>query len=46
MDSIKIEYKKDPDRAMLNATLPASLIRKLVSEAPAQLSPGKPAKAQ
>jgi hypothetical protein len=46
MDSIKIEYRKDPDRAMLNAMLPASLIRKLVSEAPAQLSPAKPPKAQ
>jgi hypothetical protein len=46
VDSIKIEYKKDPDRAMLNAMLPASLIRKLVSEAPGQLSPAKPPKAR
>jgi hypothetical protein len=44
MDSIKIDHKKD--RAMLNAVLPSELIRKLVSEAPTQLSPAKPQKAQ
>jgi hypothetical protein len=46
MDSIRIEEKKDPDRVELNAQLPAQLIRKLVSEAPAQLSPVKPAMRQ
>src|SRR5579864_1185772 len=44
MDSIKIEHKKD--RAVLNAVLPSELIRKIVSEAPAELSPAKPQKAQ
>jgi hypothetical protein len=42
MDSIKIERKEHPDRAELRAVLPATLIRKLVSEAPQELSPGKP----
>jgi|SRR5579864_7549374 len=42
MDSIKIDHKKE--RAVLTAILPAELIRKLVSEAPAQLSPAKPQK--
>ena len=37
MDSIKIEQKHD--RAVLTATVPAELIRKLVAEAPAELSP-------
>lgn len=40
MDSIKIDHKKD--RAVLTAILPAELIRKLVSEAPVELSPAKP----
>jgi hypothetical protein len=44
MDSIKIDHKKD--RAVLTAILPSELIRKLLSEAPAQLSPAKPQKAQ
>lgn len=44
MDSIKIERKKNPDRAVLTAILPSELIRKIVSEAPAELSPGKPEK--
>lgn len=42
MDSIKIEQKKDPYRAELNAILPAQLIRKLLSEAPGPLSPKQP----
>jgi hypothetical protein len=42
MDSIKIEHKKD--RAVLTAILPSELIRKIVSEAPAELSPAKPEK--
>jgi hypothetical protein len=42
MDSIKIEHRKD--RAVLTAILPSELIRKLVSEAPAELSPAKPEK--
>ena len=37
MDSIKIEQKND--RAVLTATVPAELIRKMVAEAPGQLSP-------
>jgi len=40
MDSIKIEHNKE--RAVLTATLPSELIRKIVSEAPAELSPKKP----
>jgi len=40
MDSIKIEHNKQ--RAVLTATLPSDLIRKIVSEAPAELSPKKP----
>jgi hypothetical protein len=40
MDSIKIEQKKD--RAILTAVLPSELIRKIISEAPAELSPAKP----
>jgi hypothetical protein len=44
MDSIKIDHRKD--RAVLTAILPSELIRKLVSEAPAQLSPAKPQKTQ
>lgn len=39
MDSVKVEQKKD--RAVLTAVIPTELIRKLVAEAPAQLSPGK-----
>jgi hypothetical protein len=39
IDSIKIEQKKE--RAVLTAILPATLIRKLVSEAPAELGPNK-----
>lgn len=39
MDSIKIEQKKD--RAVLTAILPTELIRKMVAEAPAELSPKK-----
>jgi len=42
MDSVKVEYKKDPPRAVLNAVLPTQLMRKLVSEAPAELAPAKP----
>lgn len=42
MDSIKIDYKKTPPHAELNALLPAQLIRKLVEEAPSQLTPNKP----
>lgn len=41
MDSIKIERKEHPDRAELRAVLPVALIRKLVSEVPQELSPGK-----
>lgn len=37
MDSVKIEHKKD--RAELNAVIPVELIRKMMAEAPAQLSP-------
>jgi hypothetical protein len=37
MDSIKIEQRHD--RAVLTATVPAELIRKLVAEAPLELSP-------
>jgi hypothetical protein len=44
MDSIKIEQKKD--RAVVTAVLPSELIRKIISEAPAELSPAKPGKAQ
>jgi hypothetical protein len=44
MDSIKIAHNKD--RAVLTAILPSELIRKIVSEAPAQLSPAKPQKTQ
>lgn len=44
MDSIKIEQKKD--RAVLTAVLPSELIRKIISEAPAELSPAKPARPQ
>jgi hypothetical protein len=40
MDSIKIDHKKD--RAVLTAILPSELIRKLVSEAPGELSPKRP----
>ena len=39
MDSVKVEQKKE--RAVLTAVIPTELIRKLVAEAPAQLSPGK-----
>jgi hypothetical protein len=39
MDSITIEHKKD--RAVLTAVLPTELIRKIVAEAPSELSPGK-----
>ena len=39
MDSVKVEQKKD--RAVLTAVIPMELIRKLVAEAPAQLSPSK-----
>lgn len=37
LDSVKVEQKKD--RAALTAVIPMELIRKLVAEAPAQLSP-------
>jgi hypothetical protein len=37
MKSIKVEQKKD--RAVLTASIPADLIRKLVSEGPAQFAP-------
>ena len=37
MDSMKIEQKKD--RAVLTAIIPIELIRKMVAEAPGQLSP-------
>ncbi|MBV9341655.1 MAG: hypothetical protein JO159_12305 [Acidobacteria bacterium] len=42
MDSIKIEQKHD--RAVLTATVPAELIRKLVAEAPRELSSTGPGK--
>lgn len=44
IEGIKIDHKND--RAVLNAVLPSTLIRKLVSEAPAELSPAKPGKPQ
>jgi hypothetical protein len=44
MDSIEIEQKKD--RAVLAAVLPSELIRKIISEAPSELSPAKPGKTQ
>jgi hypothetical protein len=37
LESVKIEQKKD--RAILTAVIPLELIRKMVAEAPAQLSP-------
>ena len=37
MESMKIEQKKD--RAVLTAIIPIELIRKMVAEAPGQLSP-------
>jgi len=42
MDSIKIEHRNS--RAVLTAILPSELIRKIVSEVPAELSPAKPQK--
>ena len=42
MDSIKIEQKHD--RAVLTATVPAELIRKLLAEAPRELSSSSPGK--